>query len=125
MICPTRRRGFSEANGSWNTICIWRRSGSICLRPALVTSSPRNLIVPSVESISRMMARDMVVFPQPDSPTSPSVSPSLMEKVTSFTACTRATSRSKRMPSLMGKKSLRWSTSTSGVSPFCSPSPDR
>ena len=54
--------------------------------------------MPSVESISRMIARDMVVFPQPDSPTSPSVSPSLMEKVTSFTAWTRATSRSKRIP---------------------------
>ena len=27
MICPTRLRGFSDANGSWKTICISRRSG--------------------------------------------------------------------------------------------------
>ena len=108
MIWPTRRRGFSEANGSWNTICICaaQRLHLLAARP-WSRPAPRNLIVPSVESISRMIARDMVVFPQPDSPTSPSVSPSLMEKVTSFTAWTRATSRSKRIPSLIGKKSLR------------------
>ena len=75
MIWPTRLRGLSDANGSWKTICISRRSGCICLRPAFVMSWPRKRIVPSVESISRMIARDSVVFPQPDSPTSPSVSP--------------------------------------------------
>src|SRR5918995_1834445 len=57
-------------------------------------SWPRNAIVPSVESIRRMIVRDIVVLPQPDSPTSPSVSPSATETVTSLTACTRATSRS-------------------------------
>ena len=41
MICPTRLRGLSEANGSWKTICISRRSGAICLWPAFVMSSPR------------------------------------------------------------------------------------
>jgi hypothetical protein len=60
-----------------------------------------------VASMSRMMARDIVVFPQPDSPTSPTVSPSAIVSVTSFTACTRATSRSMRMPCLIGKKTLR------------------
>jgi hypothetical protein len=33
-----------------------------------------------------MIARDIVVLPHPDSPTSPTVSPSSMENVTSFTA---------------------------------------
>ena len=28
MIWPTRLRGLSDANGSWKTICISRRSGS-------------------------------------------------------------------------------------------------
>ena len=107
MIWPTRLRGLSDANGSWKTICISRRSGCICLRPALVTSWPRNRIDPSVESISRMIARDIVVLPQPDSPTRPSVSPSSIDRVTSLTACTRATSRSNTMPCLIGKKTLR------------------
>ena len=77
-------------------------------------SSPRKRIVPSVASIRRMIARDIVVLPQPDSPTSPSVSPSAIDSVTSLTACTRATSRSIRRPCLIGKKTLRCSTSTSG-----------
>ena len=68
--------------------------------------------MPSVASIRRMIARDMVVLPQPDSPTSPTVSPSSMLKVTSFTAWTRATSRSTMNPSLIGKKTFRCSTST-------------
>ena len=46
--------------------------------------------MPAVASIRRMIARDSVVLPQPDSPTSPSVSPSSIESVTSLTACTRA-----------------------------------
>ena len=39
------------------------------------------------------MVRPTVVLPQPDSPTRPSVSPSLMVKLTSSTACTQATTR--------------------------------
>src|SRR5581483_2260767 len=39
------------------------------------------------------MVRPTVVLPQPDSPTMPSVSPFLMEKLTSSTACTCATTR--------------------------------
>ena len=65
-------------------------------------------------SIRRMIARDIVVFPQPDSPTSPTVSPSEIESVTSFTACTRATSRSTMKPCLIGKNTLRCSMSMRG-----------
>ena len=80
MIWPTRLRGLSDANGSWKTICISRRSGSICLAAGVVMSSPRKRIAPSVASIRRMIARDSVVLPQPDSPTSPSVSPSAIDE---------------------------------------------
>ena len=48
-ICPTRLRGFSDANGSWKTICISRRSGrSRSRRSPCVMSVPRKRIVPSV-----------------------------------------------------------------------------
>ena len=60
------------------------------------------------------MAREIVVLPQPDSPTRPSVSPSAIDSVTSLTACTRATSRSNSRPLLIGKKTRRCSTSISG-----------
>src|SRR5215204_2209162 len=113
MIWATRLRGFSDAKGSWKTICISRRIGASSRRPARVMSSPRNASRPPVGSTSRMIARDVVVLPQPDSPTRPIVSPSSIASVTSFTACTRATSRSIRRPFLIGKNTFRWSTSTS------------
>ena len=85
MICPTRLRGFNDANGSWKTICISPQRIHL-LRPAFVTSWSRKRIVPSVASINRMIAREIVVLPQPDSPTRPSVSPSPIDNVTSLTA---------------------------------------
>jgi hypothetical protein len=50
-----------------------------------------------------MIVRDSVVLPQPDSPTSPSVSPSCSVNVTSSTAWTFATTRSRMIPFLIGK----------------------
>ncbi len=70
-----RLRGLSDACGSWKTICISRRIGASVLREALVMSASRNLISPLVELTSRTSARISVVLPQPDSPTTPSVSP--------------------------------------------------
>src|SRR5829696_7515878 len=55
------------------------------------------------------MVRPVVDLPQPDSPTSPSVSPAMMSNDTSSTAWTRATSREKRPPR-MGKYFLRFLT---------------
>ena len=75
MICDTRLRGFSEANGSWKTICSSPRIGRSSRCDAAVMSRPSKRIVPPVGFSSRMSVRDSVVFPQPDSPTSPSVSP--------------------------------------------------
>ncbi len=36
MMRPMLRRGDSELNGSWNTICICRRSGRSCRRVKLI-----------------------------------------------------------------------------------------
>src|SRR5262249_100805 len=47
-------------------------------------------------SISRRMQRPVVDLPQPDSPTSPSVSPAARSKLTSLTACTH--SKGEKMP---------------------------
>ena len=112
MIWPIRLRGFSDANGSWKTICISRRTGLSFARPAFVMSTPRKLIVPPVGSSRRMSVRDSVVLPQPDSPTRPSVSPSRRCSVTSSTACTCATARSNSSPFLIGKYCLRCSAAS-------------
>ena len=58
-------------------------------RRAAVTLRPSNQISPAVGSISRRMQRPVVDLPEPDSPTSPSVSPLAMSKLTLSTACTR------------------------------------
>ena len=55
------------------------------------TSVPRNCTEPDVGSISRRMQRPVVLLPQPDSPTMPSVRPGYTEKLTPETACTAPT----------------------------------
>ena len=91
-------RGLSEANGSWNTICIERRCGRISalLRPMI--SVPLSLMAPLDGSTSRSTLRATVDLPQPDSPTSPSVSPLPTEKLTPSTACTVPTRRRSTPP---------------------------
>ena len=76
-------RGLSEVNGSWKIICISRRSARSSdgrSRPISITEPPvtRMKISPAVGSMARRMHRAAVVFPQPLSPTRPSVSPSSM-----------------------------------------------
>ena len=58
-------------------------------------SRPSKTIDPDVGSISFMIVRPSVVFPQPDSPTTPSVSPGFTESVTPSTARTCPTVRLK------------------------------
>ena len=65
-----------------------RRARRICSREYASTFSPRNSTSPDVGSISRRMQRPVVLLPLPDSPTSPNISPSSMEKLTSSTALT-------------------------------------
>ena len=59
-----------------------------------------------------MIARPVVLLPQPDSPTRPSVSPRLRLKLMPSTARTSPMWRSKTIPSVIGNQTLRSSTST-------------
>ena len=52
---------------------------------------PLNTMSPEVGSSSLVITRPVVDLPQPDSPTSPSVSPALTEKETPSTARTAPT----------------------------------
>ena len=118
-ICPIFMRGLSELNGSWKmTWIFWRKvlspSPDIAAR-----SSPWYRMLPAVGSSSRSRQRPMVVFPHPDSPTSPRVSPRWISKLTSSTALTSATTRLMRRPSRTGKyfRSPRTETSVSEEAP--------
>jgi hypothetical protein len=68
---------------------------------------------PSVVSSRRMMQRASVDFPQPDSPTIPSVSPFRRPKETPSTAFTEAISFWKTIPRVIGKCFLTFSTTSS------------
>jgi hypothetical protein len=97
-MSPAVMRGLSEANGSWNTICIERRSGRNSALLRWLISSPLRRIAPLDGSTSRSTVRATVDLPQPDSPTRPSVSPGATEKLTPSTACTVPTRRRKMPP---------------------------
>ncbi len=89
-IAPIGCRGLSEPYGSWKTICTSRRSRRSSSPATLVTSRPSNSMVPAVGSSSRRMVRPAVDFPQPDSPTTPSVSPESRVRLSPSTAFTGA-----------------------------------
>ena len=116
---PTRLRGLSDAYGSWKTIIISRRYGRISARDRCVMSRPSKITLPPVGSSSRMTQRAIVDLPQPDSPTTPSVSPSLTAKETPSTALTAPTCFWKMIPRVTGKCFFRFSTMRSS-----SPWPD-
>src|SRR3977135_3209634 len=65
-------------------------------------SLPLNSMCPAVGSTSLMSVRESVVLPQPDSPTSPSVSPAWIVRSTPSTAWICPTVRL-RMPARIGK----------------------
>src|SRR5665811_2255064 len=78
-------------------------------------------MLPPVGSISRNIVRPTVDFPQPDSPTRPSVSPCAIEKLMPSTANTVPPARCNR-PLLIGKCFLRSRTSsTAGREPLVAP----
>ena len=81
-------RGLSDAYGSWNTICMRRRSGRIAAAVASAISCPAKRIDPAVGSWMRTMRRAKVDLPQPDSPTRPTVSPAATSRSTPSTART-------------------------------------
>ena len=102
-------RGLSDAYGSWKTICISLRTSRICRRAKPVMSRPLKMILPAVGSVSLISVRESVVLPQPDSPTSPSVSPAWIERSTPSTAWICPTVRLK-IPARIGKYLTRFST---------------
>ena len=63
-------------------------------------SSPSKRTAPAVGSIRRSTRRPVVDLPQPDSPTSASVSPRAISKLTSSTARTRPTALRRIRPRL-------------------------
>src|SRR5262252_313748 len=88
MISPTVMRGSRDANGSWKMICTWRRMRRMRDPESRVSSWPLNTTRPAVAGWSWVMTRASVDLPQPDSPTSPSVSPLRTSKLTPSTART-------------------------------------
>src|SRR5262245_35095464 len=110
---PTRLRGLRLAYGSWKTIISSRRIGRISARLRCEMSRPSKMISPAVGSRRRMMQRAIVDLPQPDSPTTPSVSRGFTSNEMSSTAFTVATSFWKMIPRVTGKYFLRFLTSSS------------
>src|SRR5438309_1095053 len=110
-------RGLSAAVGSWNTICTCLRYP---LSPLLdrARGSPRYRIVPASGMSKPMMARAVVVFPQPDSPASASTSPSCSVMETPSTALASEPfrpSKPAKKPTRPLKFTSRRSTSTTGT----------
>ena len=82
------KRGLRLSVGSWNTIWMRLRIGRLAnfLAGIAPMSSPSNMMLPSVLSISRMIMVDVVDLPQPDSPTRPTLSPRSTVKLMPSTA---------------------------------------
>src|SRR5260370_20030573 len=76
-------------------------------------SSPLKTILPAVGAMSLIAVRPSVDLPQPDSPTSPSVSPVLISRSTPSTACTYPTVRCST-PEATGNQTFRSVIETSG-----------
>ena len=89
-MSSTFQRGFRLAYGSWKIICMRRRSARSRAGAAssAIVSWPSNSTWPRVGAYSPTSSRATVLLPQPDSPTSASVRPRPIEKLTPSTACT-------------------------------------
>jgi len=88
-------RGLREEYGSWKMICIWRRVVRSSSPASPEMSFPSNRIIPLSGSRRRIASRPSVVFPHPDSPTSPSVFPASTDSETPSTARTLVSSAEK------------------------------
>ena len=88
-ICsPTRRRGLSEENGFWKTICRRTSSRGRAPRVSGLTSRPSKRTVPDRGATIPTAARARVDLPQPDSPTSPTIAPRSISRLAPATART-------------------------------------
>jgi len=86
MMAATVMRGFNDAYGSWKMIWMSRRKLRSSSPDSDSTFLPSNTTLPELGSIRRSTQRPVVDLPQPDSPTSPSVSPASIWKSTPSTA---------------------------------------
>ena len=75
IALPTVSLGFNDAKGSWKIICMSFLSDRSCLLFKSVMSFPSYLTIPDEALSNCRIAFPKVDFPQPDSPTKPSVSP--------------------------------------------------
>src|SRR3954447_18797971 len=94
-----------------------RRMSRSALPLRLKMSWPLNRTVPAVGRSSAMSNRPSVDLPQPDSPTTPRVSPLRRSKLTPSTARTAPTCFLNRMPRVRGKCLTRSRTSSTGSAP--------
>src|SRR6266536_5506511 len=116
MMLPTVIRGLRLAYGYWKIICISRRILRSSPPPSVVSALPRKFTVPAVGLYSCKIARPVVLLPQPDSPTRPSVSPRFTPNEMSTTARTHPTYRCRMMPWVIGKYIFRFFTCSSSPS---------
>ena len=129
-ICrPTRKDGFSDVIGSWNTNAISRpRILRISRDDAFSRSVPLKRAVPSIFALAGKRPRRLIrltLFPQPDSPTMPSTSRSARSNERLSTACTTPSSVSKRTLSASTAKSGRHQRVVRGSRMSRSPSPSK
>ncbi len=108
MICCTVIRGFSEELGSWNTTWMRWRSGNNWRRDSWCSGWPSNQTSPR-EAISRSSASPVVLLPDPDSPTSPRLSPRRRLKLRPESTCFSPLCR-RNSPRRSGKLTSRLST---------------
>ena len=85
-ISPADMRGFERGVGILEDDLQVLRRWRICSADSVVSSSPSSCTEPEVGSIRRTTDLAVVVLPQPDSPTSASVSPRATVNETSSTA---------------------------------------
>ena len=98
MTCtPIFLRGFNDPYGSWKIICRFLKCFGRRPRVNFLTLSPSNVISPSAGFKIPTIAFPNVDFPQPDSPTSPRISPGLRPRSTPATARTFSPFRSYSM----------------------------
>ncbi len=112
-ICaPMVSTGFSVADGSWKTMAIsrprtWRSSAGF----SPTSSRPSSLTEPEAMrpggSIRPRIEKPVTLLPEPDSPTSPTISPASSENDTSLTA--------RRGPRRVANSVERPSTASSGA----------
>ena len=85
-VWPMVRAGLSEEYGSWKTTRRSATSRLRCLSGMCVMSCPCSFTVPDVGGCRPRTALPIVDLPEPDSPTTPRVSPGAMSKLTPSTA---------------------------------------